>query len=502
MSMSAGPVEVLSERVVIVLLPVTIIAFVMASSSVSWAMTIGRPLRWTMLFLFAGAALAYGLAGARVVSHWFVGAVAALSLVALLSSFWSVTPRLTFERAVSFAVVMAAVIALGAGAVHARERIERLFVGVIVAVDAVAIAGLVLLAVDSRLSTQAAGPAMPSRFRGFGQNPNTASMLFALAIPLALWLALSARRARVRTAAVLSALVLYGEIMASGSRGALLASAFASLIFLALAIRPLRRVVAAEALALVFFVVTFQIAGHRSSLAPPVVVPPLAAASRGATAKSNSHPSGRGGSESRTPKPRIPGLSSPSAPPPSIAPPTSPLAVGVRPTLKKSDVPIPFVPRQDEIGDPLLYMYKPILGYGSGRVFAWLTAIRQGLRRPVVGYGFGTEATVFVDRFYLFQGAYTENSFAGMFLQLGIVGTILLLLPFILVGRAVYLVTRGSVGKEDRTIVAAAASVVGGGFVVAFFQSYLYSVGNVATVTFWLSAAIATAGASLVRSAA
>jgi hypothetical protein len=41
--------------------------------------------------------------------------------------------------------------------------------------------------------------------------------------------------------------------------------------------------------------------------------------------------------------------------------------------------------------------------------------------------------------------------------------------------------------------VAAATSVVGAGFVIAFFQSYLYSVGNIGTLTFWIAAVIAVA---------
>ena len=42
--------------------------------------------------------------------------------------------------------------------------------------------------------------------------------------------------------------------------------------------------------------------------------------------------------------------------------------------------------------------------------------------RPLLGYGFGTETRVFVDRYYAFDGGFPENSYIGTLLQLGVVG--------------------------------------------------------------------------------
>ena len=52
----------------------------------------------------------------------------------------------------------------------------------------VAVAGLLVLAFDRRAAVQSADAGSGWRFRGLGENPNTSSMLFAVALPLTLWL--------------------------------------------------------------------------------------------------------------------------------------------------------------------------------------------------------------------------------------------------------------------------------------------------------------------------
>jgi hypothetical protein len=143
---------------------------------------------------------------------------------------------------------------------------------------------------------------------------------------------------------------------------------------------------------------------------------------------------------------------------------------------------------QDELGHPYLYEYKPLLQYGSGRIYAWIYAISQGLQRPFLGYGFATEPIVFQDRFFYFQGAYTESSFVGMFLQLGAIGLLLILLPFAVGGAMVVRAVRRRSGV-DREVLAVAFGMVAAAFVGGFFQSYLYSVGNIGTLTAWASVA-------------
>jgi hypothetical protein len=460
----------LSETAVLVVLPATIFAVAMGSSSVGWAVRVGSPLRWLMLFALVACAVPYGLSQLRFLPRTFLVVIASLVGVALLSASWSVTPKVSGERAISFFVLMFAVVFVGSGASRSRGRAERLFASLLIAADLVGLAGLVVLAVDHNLAVQAGVPTMSARMRGFGENPDTASMLFALALPIAEWLFFAGRGVLVRLAAGASFALLYGSIIASGSRGALMAATAGSVVFFALLAGSVRRLVVFEVIVVAFFAGSFQISGSRPSDFPspalpvstkpaPVLVPP----------------SKQG-----------PAILKPATEPP----PSSPFEVGIKQGLTRAEVPIPFVPRSSEIGHPSTYDYKPIIGYGSGRVLAWLWAIRQGLDVPVLGYGFGTESTVFVDRFYVFEGSYTENSFIGMFLQLGAVGTVLLLLPFLLVGSAV-LRARREYDAADRRVLGVAAGIVAGGFAVAFVQSYLYSVGNIATLTFWVGAILA-----------
>jgi hypothetical protein len=490
-----------ADRAVLVVLAATVCAFAMGSSSVSLAVRIGGPLRWLLLLALAACAVPYGLSGIRALPRRFVIALVTLAGVALLSASWSVAPRLSAERAISFAVLTAAVVCIGAGASRTREHAESLFLSLLAATDLVALAGLVVLLVDHPLAVQPAAPTMPARMRGFGQNPNTSSMLFALALPIAEWLVVSATRTWIRVAAGASCVLLYGSIMASGSRGAMLAAAAGTVVFIAVTAGSLRRLVPIELVAIALFAGTFQVAGGRPSVVPPTVVQasrvPVVVPVEGSKGGSKGGSSSKGGGKSAPAgKPAHPI----EAPAPSTALVHSRFEVGIKQGLTKPDVTVPFVPRANEIGFPFIYEYKPITAYGSGRVFAWLWAIRQGLETPALGYGFGTESKVFVDRFYLFEGSYTENSFVGMFLQLGLVGVLLLILPFVFVAQAV-LRSLSSPNHDSRTIIGATAGVVAGGFIVAFFQSYLYSVGNVATLTFWAAAALAVTTAARVTAA-
>lgn len=468
-----------------VVLPATIFAFVMRSSSVTAAVRIGGPLRWLLLLALVACAVPYGLSHVRLLPRHFLATVAALVGVSLLSATWSVAPKLSAERAISFLLLMVAVICISAAASHSPARAERLFLSILVAADLVALAGLFLVVVDHNLAIQSSWSQMPARMRGFGQNPNTVSMLFALTLPFAEWLVVSARSRWLRITAVASCMLLFGSIFASGSRGALVAAAAGTILFVALSVRGLQQLLPAEALVIALFLAAFHFGDTRPPLAsavvlkplpPPVVVPATPRPTKPSTKVTSATP--------------VPGASRSQLEAGSTAPPASSLQVGLTPGLSTTSVTVPFIPREDEIGYPSFYTYKPILAYGSGRVFAWLWAIRQGLEAPVLGYGFGTENKVFVDRFFYFQGDFTENSFVGVFLQVGVVGVLLLLLPFVFGVVALVRVLRRPEAPE-RAMVSAAAAVVVAGFVIAFFQSYLYSVGNVATLPFWLAAAVA-----------
>jgi lipopolysaccharide export system protein LptA len=84
----------------------------------------------------------------------------------------------------------------------------------------------------------------------------------------------------------------------------------------------------------------------------------------------------------------------------------------------------------DDVGQPPCGETLDDVGRGaivsSGRTDVWRGALSQAAERPVVGYGFGTEDRVFVERYTFFQGDYVENSYLGLLLQLGAAGLALL----------------------------------------------------------------------------
>jgi hypothetical protein len=128
---------------------------------------------------------------------------------------------------------------------------------------------------------------------------------------------------------------------------------------------------------------------------------------------------------------------------------------------------------------------RTLLG-SSGRVLAWEGATRLSLERPVLGYGFGTEDRVFVDRIFFFQGDRPENAYIGFALQLGVVGLgLFLAFGVALLAMFVRALRRGLPRDGD---VVAFACVVLAGFVMALVQSFVYSVGNIGTLTFWIAA--------------
>ena len=140
---------------------------------------------------------------------------------------------------------------------------------------------------------------------------------------------------------------------------------------------------------------------------------------------------------------------------------------------------------QDEIGHPALTK-RATTTLASGRIAAWEGVLEQIGDRPILGYGFGTEQKVFIDRWYYFQGGTAENSYLGLLLQLGVVGLALVLamgcaLIFGGVRALRYL------DGDDRILAVAGLGVVLSAAAIMLIQSYLYSVGNVATATVWIS---------------
>lgn len=418
------------------LVAATVFAFACGSSSVASVTRVGHTARWALLIVLLVAAGARGVRRRTLVPAMAPAAAAtALVGLALVSTAWSVSPRLSVERAVSLGVLFAVALLLAG----AEERPTRLLAGLVGGAAAVAVAGLLVLGVDHAAAVQAASLESPARYRGLGQDANTAGLLFALALPLALGLAAARRSLRLSGGCALAAALFVGSIVASGSRGALFAGGAGAFVA-AVAARPtLRRALIPGAV-----VVAAVVAGLFVQNVP----------------KALAHASG----------------------PPAPLPP----AAQIQPRHGYLNAEATY-PLDADVGGPLPGGGQPPItrGFfgGSGRVAAWKGAGHQVLQRPFLGFGFGTEGQVFVDRYYYFVGGSPEDSYLGISLQLGLVGLAVLVALFLTLAA---FIPRALARR--RSFAAACAGTLAAGLVIAVVQSYLYSVGNIGTSTLWIAA--------------
>lgn len=371
---------------------------------------------------------------------WFVA-------LAVASTVWSVDPRLTFERAVSFAILVAAA---GLAAVACARRPERALLGALGGAVLTAIAGLVLLAVDRHWALKRGSTGVPTRFRGLGLDANTASLLYGVALPLAVFAFFRARTTAQRLAAAAAFLLLDGSIVGSGSRDPLVGGFVAALLVALLL--PARRTLTVGALVALLAV----------SVGLGTIPKPLS-----------------------TNQPKKAVSNQPTAAPGYF---NAELVFPLEGDLGRS------LPGESPKERP-----HSLLG-SSGRVDAWRGALHQFALRPVSGHGFGTEGTVFVNRYFFFAGNLPENSYIGLLLQLGVAGLISFLAAvalWLLDGVRAW----RSASADARLALAASAAAVVSGVVMAVVQSYVYSAGNVATLSFWLAGVLLVAVAAEARRA-
>jgi len=411
-----------------------VVAFAAGSSSIPRVTSVGHPVRWVVLVALLLAAVLWNLPRPAL-PRSPLAAAAVLVGIAALSTAWSVSPRTTFEHAVSLGILFVACLLLAAAVSARPDRASALLAGILGGVAVVGILGLVVLVVDHGRAVAAATYEGPARFRGFGQDPNTVALLFGITAPLGVW-AVLARRRTVLAAVTLCLLV--GTIVATGSRGGIVAGAVGSAVVVL--VRAGRR--------------------PRSILAGLAAVAAVAAA--GAAIQS-------------LPKPATSGV-------PVVVPANLPAARAGYLDAESA------YPLNADVGRPLPGGGQPAvtrsLFGGSGRLDAWRGALHAVARRPVAGHGFGTEQAVFVDRYYQFVGGLPENSYIGLALQLGVAGLAALAALVAVLALAGVRALRG----PRRDIAAACLGVLAAGLVVALAQSYLYSVGNIAAAALWIPA--------------
>jgi O-antigen ligase len=412
-----------------------------------WNIPVGRIARWAVLALLAAAALGYALTRAR--PHVMrIGAApllaAALIALAFVSALWSPDARLTLARATTLLALFVAASALAYGSEGRREAVGQVLLGLLAGAVAVAIGGLLNLWADPDRALVPATTGSPARYNGLGGNPNATAMLLAVALPLAAWAVAEARSAWGKAAGVVAFVLLDLSMTASGSRGAILA-AFVGLLALVPAFARARRpriLLAAGATALLAANLALTEIPPNADR-DPVVLPPEFGDTR----------------------------------------PIAPLDLEAK------------VPLQSEIGFPTTAQHgERELLQTSGRAEAWEGALQQASERPLVGYGFGTEERVFVDRYYIFLSDRVENSFLAALLQLGAVGLVALAaLLVVVVAGGVRAVLRAEPGTR---VMAACLGVVAAGLALAPTQSFMTSVGSPATPPFWLALALLASLAS------
>lgn len=438
-----------------------VVAFACGSSSIHAVKTAGLHVRWAVLLVVllaaAGAAWSRWSSARRrpgLGSIRFGALTGAFLGLAFLSTTWSVAPRLTFERAVSLGLLFALGALLAYATEDSRAARRRALGGLAVGAVAVGVTGVVMVGVDRSDAVQRSTPITPWRFRGFTENPNTISVLAAVVLPIIGLLILTSREQRHRLLWIVGGALLLGSTVAAESRGGLIAGVAGLAVVCLASVRPLRRLALALVTLAAILVggIELRVASQPGQAPFVSAIPPVPVVTPG-------HATGKGGTKG-----------------------------GIGPHVKIIRLPTrtyQLPAEQDEIGNPILSR-KAVSLAGSGRLAEWKGVLKQAEQRPLVGYGFGTEERVFVDRWYYFQGGTAENSYLGLMLQLGALGTLLfcslgavLVVAAIRRLRRVPLNERGELAAELGVLVAAAALMT--------IQSYIYSVGNVASATAWIA---------------
>jgi hypothetical protein len=330
----------------------------------------------------------------------------------------------TFERGLSLAAAVGtgAVLAYGSGG--DRRRIATFLYGIAAGGVLVAIASVLVLAADRSTAAPGSRSEILSRFQGFGERPTTDAMLYALALPTAALLVVRAGSRAARIAGVASVVLLDALLVASGSRGPEVAALLALAVLGAGLSWRGRLYVGGAIAATVIAALAINLAQTSS---------PASAAA----------PSGPAQQQPRYPSPGA-------------------LA--------------------QELGHQGGGVIRSLFGT-SGRTDAWRGALDKANERPTVGFGFGTEDRVFEDHYYAYQGSLVSSSWIGMYLQLGAFGVAAFFVFWALLVAAGVSALRRL--RADAVAVACAA-VTAAALPLSFVESWIYSIGNVASLPFWI----------------
>lgn len=500
-----------------------VVAFAVGSAADPNIKRIGSDARWVVLIVLCAATVfeaARRLWRTRSLPPRgllrFSALAGAFLALAAVSTAWSVAPRLTFERAGSLGVLFLLAAALASLTVGDMRARVRLFQGLAAGALAIGVLGGLILVFDYDTAVQGVGGAW--RYRGFTENPNTIGIFAGAVLPILVALAIRSRSRWHQTAWLAGGLLMTASVIASESRGGLLAACAGALVVTTLGIDGAwHRVAAATALVAVFGggIALRQAAqppaGSFSSHVQPAPAPrPVQPTAPGASKAKGKRPppSEAKGKRPHSSEAKGKGPHSSEAkgktPPSSVRPHAGPKterenepakrkskrkrprkAPGPKPLLVLHTKTQALPSQQDEIGHPQLSK-SATTTLASGRLAEWKGTLELIGDRPILGYGFGTEQNVFVDRWYAFQGGTAENSYLGLLLQVGIVGLLLIAA----IGGALAVGAARSLRfleGDERVLVAGGLGVFVAAAVIMLIQSYLYSVGNIATGMIWVS---------------
>jgi O-antigen ligase len=139
--------------------------------------------------------------------------------------------------------------------------------------------------------------------------------------------------------------------------------------------------------------------------------------------------------------------------------------------------------------DSALARLAPTAEVGSaGRTDMWDLGWDLIQQSPIIGHGFGTEDLAFSEgSFREYEGKRFHNSYLGMAYELGYVGVAAFFGPLILLALTQFWRRRG---MTELALPHVLLAVLVAGLVSAFFESWIYSVGNALSFPFWTCVAL------------
>lgn len=413
-------------------LGVLLACLIASNSSILWLKSPFLTARWVALVTLA-LLLLPGLRRSSAAALSRVALLTILPAVFLLSATWSVEPRLTVERAVSFGIMLWVVAACGLRwSRNAREFDE--FADALVAL---ALAVLVFSVVAGFVTTRSV---LQNQFRGVFENPNGLGLFLGLTYPFVAG-ALERRRLISLEALYLAASIAVASL--AHSRSGLVVLVLVGVGFELCRRRQWLRVAATAigAVAVASFSLAFAGSVISTSAPTSAAQPTAPSGSRGGTSDNK----GGAGSTGTT---------------------TTPVTQ-------------PQVVPQERLS----------LRITGARTEAWSATIRFVKSKPLLGYGFGTGDRIFAlypkrVHFLYFVGSTPNQAYLQAALELGVLGLVIVLPLLWAAGFGIRMLIAG------RSLNGASCALgVIAGLAAGFVESVFTSPGAPWAVLIWASAA-------------